>query len=137
VQGWTTSGGALASVATSTDTAFAGQRSLKLNWNGAASTQRARVASPATSAGATVTFHVFLPASSAISSVQPYVLQGAGGNWLWTGTWRATSSLMAGRWNTISVQVPANAATPLAELGVELTTNATWSGGAYVDAVGW
>jgi len=39
-------------------------------------------------------------------------------------------------WNTLAVTVPANAA-PLAELGVEVTTNASWSGTIFIDSVGW
>jgi len=33
--------------------------------------------------------------------------------------------------------VPANAVTPLAQLGVEFATNASWTGAAYVDAISW
>jgi hypothetical protein len=72
-----------------------------------------------------------------IVSIQPYVLQGASGGWTWTGSWQAGSSLTGGQWNTITVQVPANAAVPLAELGVEIATNAAFNGAAYVDAVSW
>ena len=136
-QGWSSSGGMLTSVTSSGDRAFAGVRSLKLGINGAASSQRARVATPSAGRSATVTFHVYLPAGSAISAVQPYVLQGASGNWRWTGTWRSTGSLSANQWNTLTVQVPSDAATPLAELGVEITTNASWTGAAYVDTVNW
>ncbi len=32
---------------------------------------------------------------------------------------------------------PSSAVPPLAQLGVEFTTNATWSGAAYIDAVNW
>jgi len=35
------------------------------------------------------------------------------------------------------VQVPGQAATPLAELGVEFATGASWSGAVYVDSIGW
>lgn len=136
-QGWGTSGGILSSVASSADRSFAGDSSLKLNVSGAAGSARARVTNPPTPAGATVTFRIFLPAGTAVSAVQPYVLQGAAGSWRWTGAWRAASSLTAGAWNTISLQVPSNAAVPLAELGVEITTQASWSGALYVDAVNW
>lgn len=61
----------------------------------------------------------------------------SGGGWTWTGNWKATSSLSAGQWNTITVQVPNNAVTPFAQLGVEFATNASWTGAAYVDAVSW
>lgn len=136
-QSWTTTGGMITSVASSSDRAFAGSKSLKVSISGAAGTQRTRVSGPTTPAGATVTFHIWLPSGSAISSIQPYVLQGAGGGWTWTGNWQATSALLGGQWNTITVKVPTNAVTPLAELGVEFTTNATWTGSAYVDAVSW
>ena len=95
------------------------------------------MSAPTAPAGANVVFHVYLRAGTAVSSIQPYVLQGAAGGWRWTGAWRSASSLTAGSWNTISVQVPSNAATPLAELGVEVSTSATWTGALYVDAVTW
>jgi hypothetical protein len=129
--------GLLTSVASSADRAFAGTRSLKLNISGGAGTQRARVSAPAAPKGANVVFRVFLPAGTAVSSIQPYVLQGSAGGWRWTGAWRSASSLTTNAWNTITVQVPSNAATPLAELGVEISTQATWTGALYVDAVTW
>ncbi|HEV8550753.1 MAG TPA: hypothetical protein VGQ57_17025, partial [Polyangiaceae bacterium] len=135
-QGWTTSGGMITGVASSTTRAFAGTHSLAATFNGSAGTRLVRVSSPAAPAGATVSYHVWFPSGSRITSIQPYVLQGASGNWSWTGNWKATSSLTANGWNTISVTVPSNAAA-LAELGVEFTTDATWSGTAYVDAVTW
>jgi len=136
VQGWTTSGGMITGVASSTTRAFAGTHSLVATFNGAAGTKLVHVSSPGTPAGKTVTFHVWIPSGSHISSVQPYVLQGASGNWAWTGNWKATSSLTTNGWNTITVTVPTNAKA-LAELGVEFSTDATWSGSAYVDAVNW
>jgi hypothetical protein len=136
-QAWATTGGMLTAVASSTDRAFAGARSLKVSVSGAAGSQRVRVTSPATPAGASVTFRVYVPSGSALASVQPYVLQGAAGGWAWTGSWRAASSLTANQWNAITVQVPSNAAVPLAELGVELTTQASWTGAVYIDAVAW
>jgi hypothetical protein len=136
-QSWSTSGGMLTGVASSTDRAFAGTSSLKVSFNGAAGAQQARVSAPAAPAGAIVTFHVWLPAGSAVSGVQPYVLQGAGGGWTWTGNWQPTTSLATGQWNTIKVTVPSAAVMPLAELGVQFTTTATWTGTAYVDSVGW
>lgn len=136
-QSWSSSGGAIVSVASSTARAYAGSRSLAVNFNGSAGVSLVRVSAPAAPRGATVTFRVWLPSGSRISSIQPYVLQGASGGWAWTGAWRATSSLTTNAWNTITVTVPSNAATPLHELGVEFTTNGTWSGTAYIDAVTW
>src|SRR5258706_12801863 len=88
-------------------------------------------------AGKTITFHVYCPAGNAVSAVQPYALQGAAGGWGWTGSWKAMSSLKAGAWNAISLTLPSNAASPLAQLGVQCTTSAAWSGTCYVDSVAW
>ena len=69
-----------------------------------------------------MTFHIWLPSGSKISSVQPYVQQGAAGNWTWTGNWQPISfsaSLTVGAWNTLTVTVPSNAITPLSQLGVQ------------------
>ena len=127
----------ITAVASSTDRAYSGVGSLKVSFSGAAGAQRAYVASPSAPAGATITFRIYIPSGSAITSIQPYVLQGSGGGWAWTGAWTASSSLLTNQWNTITVRVPTNAVTPLAELGVEFTTNATWTGSTYIDAVTW
>jgi hypothetical protein len=85
-------------------------------------------------AGATITFRVWVPAGSKLTAIQPYVLQGAAGGWAWTGAWRAVSSLQTGAWNTLTVQVPANAAA-VAELGVVFTTSGGATFSAYIDSV--
>jgi hypothetical protein len=136
-QGFTTGGAPLAGAAGSTDRAFAGASSLKVTFGGASGSGLLSVHAPPVPAGATVTFHVWFPAGSPIAAVQPFVLQGAGGGWAWTGNWQAVGSLQAAQWNTIRVTVPANAVTPLDSLGVQFTTNATWSGAAYVDSIAW
>jgi hypothetical protein len=133
-QGWLSGGSPVSSVARSTDRAFAGTGSLKVTLGTAAGDGFAKVLNPAVVAGATVTFHVWVPAGSKLSAIQPYVLQGAGGGWAWSGTWRAASSLQLGAWNTLTLQVPANAAA-LAELGVVFTTSGGTGFSAYVDSV--
>ncbi len=95
------------------------------------------VDAPSTPAGRTVTFRVWFPSGSGLSSIQPFVQQGSAGSWAWTGTWRATSSLTVNAWNTITVTVPSNAVTPLLKLGVEFATSTAWSGTAYVDSIAW
>ena len=135
-QSWTSSGSPITGVASSTAKASAGAASLAVSFNGAAGQQQAFVLSPVVPAGKTVTFHVWIPSGSAVSAVQPYVLQGASGGWTWTGNWQAVSSLTPGAWNTLTVTVPANAQ-PLYSLGVQFTTNATWTGTCYVDSVSW
>jgi len=137
-QGWLSSGGMITGVATSAVEVYAGAQSLAVTFNGSKSdSQEAYVSSPTTPAGKTVTFHVWIPTGSAISAVQPYVQQGSGGGWLWTGNYQAIGSLIAGAWNTITVVVPANAVTPLYQLGVQFFTSAAWSGTCYIDSVGW
>ncbi len=84
-----------------------------------------------------MTFHVWIPSGAAVSAIQPYVLQDATGNWTWTGNWQAIGSLHTGAWNTLTVTVPSNAVIPLAQLGVAITTDATWTGTLYIDSVSW
>jgi len=136
-QSWLASGAGVSSVARSTDRAFAGAASLKVVLGSAASDGYAKIANPAVPAGATVTFHIWIPAGAGLSAVQPYVLQGEAGGWAWTGNWRSASSLQAGSWNTLTVAVPANAAA-LAELGVLFTlSGASGGAAAYVDSVSY
>jgi len=131
-QGFTNAGSATA-LASSADRAFAGSNSLKVSLSGSGKGS-AVLASPPIPAGALITFHVWLPTGTAISSVQPYVLQGASGGWAWTGNWQAASSLKAGSWNTLTLTVPSNAAA-LAQLGVEFGLNGTATTTAYVDSI--
>jgi hypothetical protein len=135
-QAWTRSGSSITSVAGSTDRAYAGASSLKVNFGTTAGDGFAKVTNPPVSAGATVTFRIWIPSGSAVSAVQPYVLQGAAGNWAWTGTYRSIGQLSAGNWNTLTVQVPAGAAA-LAELGVVFTRPAGSASAAYVDSVAY
>jgi hypothetical protein len=87
-------------------------------------------------AGARVTFHVWWPAGAPISAIQPYVQQNAAGNWAWTGNWQSTANLKPGNWNTLTVQVPSNAA-PLSGLGVVFTKTGTAATTAYIDSVSY
>lgn len=135
VQGWAATSG---SASRSTTQVFAGKGALSVHLSSSSAfTQTVSVASPATPAGATVSFHVWVPSGANVSSIQPYVMQGAGGGWAWTGQWVAASQLELGAWNTITVKVPANAATPLYQLGVQFTTSGSSSAIAYVDSVSW
>lgn len=133
-QSWLGTGSAIASVARSTDRAFAGVGSLKVAFGSTAGDGYAKVLNPAVPAGRLVTFRIWVPSGSTLSAVQPYVLQGAAGGWAWTGNWRAASSLQAGSWNALSVQVPSSAAA-LAELGVIFTLSGASGSAAYIDSV--
>lgn len=131
-QGWTGSA-PVVGVSRSTSQKFAGASSLAVRINGSGSAL-VSVANPAAKASQTVTFRVYLPAGAAISSIQPYVLQGASGGWRWTGNWQPISALKTGAWNTLTVQVPADAAL-LSSLGVQFTTNGIFNGTVYIDSV--
>jgi hypothetical protein len=135
-QSWLKTGNAVASVSRSTERAFAGTASLKVAFGASSGDGYAKVSNPPVPAGRTVTYRIWIPAGSTLTGVQPYVLQGAGGGWAWTGTWRAASTLQAGNWNTLSVQVPVNAAA-LAELGVVFTLSAGSTSAAYVDSISY
>ncbi len=135
VQGWTATGGLIRSIASSTDQAFDGARSLRISLNGSG-TERVRVSAPAVPAGARVTFQLYVPAGVSLVSVQPYGLQGAAGGWTWTGSWTSGAELRAG-WNTLSFTVPAEATTPLYEIGLEISANRIRSRSIYLDAVDW
>jgi len=134
-QGWAISGAPLTGAASSTARAFAGTHALAVSVGGNGTAQVA-ASSPLPGPGKVVTFHVWIPSGSGLASLQPFVLQGASGNWTWTGTWRAASSLTANAWNTIQVTVPANAA-PLFQLGVQVATSTSWTGTVYVDTISW
>ncbi|MEZ0325952.1 MAG: glycoside hydrolase family 44 protein [Fimbriimonas sp.] len=136
-QGWAVGGAPLASLASSTTQKHTGSYSLRVTFGGASGANQAYVANPATPAGATVTFRVWIPSGSPITAIQPYVQQGAGGGWLWTGSYRSISQLTTNAWNTITVTVPSNAVTPLYQLGVQFTTSSTWTGSCYIDAISW
>jgi Mannanase, galactose-binding domain-like len=133
-QGWVAAGTGV-TVASSTDRAFSGTHSLKVSFSNASSGY-AKLASPPTPAGATVTFRVWIPSGTVVASIQPYVLQGANGGWAWTGNWQPLANLHAGAWYTTTVQVPANASA-LAELGVQFSLNGSQTGALYVDSVNW
>ena len=47
----------------------------------------------------------FVPASSAIDWIQPFVLQDASGDWRWSGQWFAASALQRDAWNDLAVPI--------------------------------
>ncbi|WP_224366442.1 hypothetical protein [Hyalangium versicolor] len=137
-QGWTSWGPLIQGLSSSTTRAFQGSRSLEVKVAGTPKGM-SKVSVPGASvpAGRTVSFRVWFPSGSRISALQPFVLQGAAGGWKWNGSWIATSSLKPGTWNTITLQIPAGAVSPFQELGLEIFTDAQWTGPLYVDSVSW
>jgi hypothetical protein len=137
LQGWAAGSTPIAGVTISTAQHFAGKQSLAVNFNGtAAGTSSVSVDSTGVNldvtAGATITFHVWIPSGSMITTLQPYLEDY---NYAWTSSWYG--SLTANAWNTITVTVPSTAVTPLQQLGIEFTTSAAWSGACYIDSVAW
>ena len=75
-----------------------------------------------------------LPSGAKISAVQAYVQQGQSGSWRWTGNFQPIANLRMGAGNSLSVRVPSDAQ-PLRELGVQVSTNGTYTGTIFVDNV--
>ena len=132
-QRWAAGGSPIAGIATSTAQHFAGNQSLAVNFNGsAAGTSSASVGNVAIAAGTTITFHVWIPNGSKITTLQPYLQDY---NWAWTNGWYG--NLTANAWNTITLTVPPTAVTPLQQVGIQFTTSGAWSGTCYLDSVAW
>ncbi len=132
-QGWAASGNEIAGVATSTTKHYAGNQSLAVNFNGTAGgTSTVSLDSAVVPVGATVTFHVWIPAGHAISTVEPWMQDK---DWNWTQTWYG--SFTANAWNTFTLTVPSTATTPFNAFGLRFTTSAGWTGTCYIDSISW
>jgi hypothetical protein len=130
---WTPSGDQISGVATSTAQHFAGRQSMAVNFNGTSGgTSSVDASYIALRPGTTVTFHVWIPAGSKITTIEPYATDY---NWGWTSN--PTGSFTAGAWNTVTLTVPSTAITPLNRLGLRFTTSAAWTGTVYVDSIDW
>jgi len=134
-QSWASSGGPITGISSATTQAFAGTHSLAVSFNSTtASAPLVYVSAPSTAAGKVVTFHVWIPSGSAITSMQVYV---QAGNRTWTTNWQPIGNLKTNAWNTLAVTVPSNAVTPLGALGVQFGISGAWTGTCYVDSVSW
>ena len=132
-QRWAAGGSPIAGIATSTAQHFAGRQSLAVGFNGpAAGTSSVSVGNVVVTPGTTITFHVWIPNGSKVTTLQPYLQDY---NWAWTSGYYG--SLTANAWNTITLTVPPTAVTPLQNLGIEFTTGSAWSGICYIDSVTW
>lgn len=137
-QAWTHSGsGLIGSISASTARASSGSSSLAIALTGGTGTRSVSVSDGALpTAGKTVSLRLWIPSGSKISWVQPYVKEGAAGNWRWTATTTTASQLTPGAWNTLTVTVPPDAAA-VASIGVQIGVSSSWTGTAYLDAVTW
>ena len=100
--------------------------------------QRRRSSSPATPAGQGRDVpHLGAGGQRLISSLQPFVLQGASGNWAWTGNWRAIVVADGQRLEHDHGDRAGERRARCSQLGVEVATGSSWTGTIYVDSVSW
>ncbi|MGP8055188.1 MAG: cellulase family glycosylhydrolase [Limisphaerales bacterium] len=133
-QGWAGGGGIISGVATSTAQHYAGKQSLAVNINSTnANSSAVNLGNVSVLPGQTITFHVWIPSGSKITSLQPYIQDN---NWTWTwGDYNG--SLTGNAWNTVTVTVPANAVSPFHYLNLQFNASAAWTGTCYIDSVSW
>jgi hypothetical protein len=136
-QYWSASGSQISGVATSTAKHYAGNQSLAVNINcTAAGTPSVSVnnmgGNLGVPAGSNITLRVWIPSGYKLNALQPYVVDNSGN---WATSWYG--SLTANAWNTITMMVPANATTPLQQLGIQFFINAGWTNTCYIDSVSW
>lgn len=139
LQGWAmaTGGGAWTSIARSTAVSFAGVASLAGSVSAQSGTMyilEVAPPTPAIPAGAIVTFHVRVPATAMLTSIQAYVMET--GTFRFTGTQVAGADLARNAWVKIDVHVPADAASIL-RAGVQFESSGAWSDTVYLDAIDW
>jgi hypothetical protein len=135
-QGWTTSGGMISDVTTSSAEAFAGLSALEVDFDGTGADIQDAYVNPSSSptAGQTISFEVWIPADSTIDWIQPFALDSV---WNWYGDWQLVSNLVGNAWNSFTITIPTTATMPLNFLGVQFDTTGAWSGKCYVDSIGW
>jgi|GEM_PF-682760 len=132
-QRWSSSGDQITGVATSTAQHFVGRQSLAVTFSGtAAGTSSVILNNVPATPGTTITFRVWIPSGSQITSIQPYLQDY---NWNWSSSFYG--SLTANAWNTITLTVPGTDLAPLQLLGLQFTTSAAWSGTCYIDSIAW
>jgi hypothetical protein len=137
-QGWGMAAGGdpFSSVGRSTAQHFSGSASLAATLSAASGkTYILEVTPPvpAIAAGATVTFHVYVPSVALLSAVQPYVLNDV---FKFIGANTASGSLKRDGWTTIVLSVPATE-TNVTRLGVQFASSGAWTGTLYVDSIDW
>ncbi len=132
-QNWSGGGGVVSSVATSATQKYSGNQSLAVNFNVTTNgTGSPSVGNVAVTPGTTITFRVWIPSGSTITTLQPYLMDN---NWAWSSSWYG--SFTPNAWNTLTLTVPANAASPLNVLGIQIMTSGAWIGTCYIDSVSW
>jgi hypothetical protein len=93
-------------------------------------------------AGATITYHVWIPTGSPLEGVQPYVLYWGPSDRdfpsAWGGDVILADTLPHGQWISLKVKVPNDVVAPgVAEVGIEWRTVGAQILKVYVDGVSW
>lgn len=129
---WDGQEGAVVSTSNSTDRAYVGFSSLRVDLDGSTEGRVWTVPTASLAAGTTVTYRVYIPSGAPIAAVQPYV---ADANDNWGHTYNA--NLPQDGWMTLTATVPADAALPVSELGVKFYLSTPYTGPVYLDAIQW
>jgi hypothetical protein len=129
--------GMFTNVTTNTNNVFAGLRSLRGSFTAPAAATPWELAvtppMPAIPAGATVTFHYFVPTGAQIDWVQPFVSDSTPGSFV--GNFLTNPPM--GTWQTITVVVPGNANLPITSLGFQFHTTGAFTGSVFLDSINW
>ncbi len=130
------------SVTRSTEQAQHGVGSLKVSFDGTASSSEndpygaARVLNPALHGNETITFHVWFDAAHAPNGFGIYAH--AGESWTWTNiAYVNASSLTPNAWNAVSGVVPVKDVYKSVVLKVDTGSVRTFTGDIYIDSVSW
>ncbi|HTE42065.1 MAG TPA: hypothetical protein VK629_14665, partial [Steroidobacteraceae bacterium] len=132
-QGWESNGEPIVTLTKSSEQHFAGDSSLSVAFN-AAGFASVEVADTGVLPGQKITLHLYLPAASGIEWIQTFAKGGSDGAWEWHGNWIPVEGLELGAWNTVTVEIPADAQ-PLYGLGLELYAPQPNAGTVYLDSV--
>ncbi|HSU55488.1 MAG TPA: cellulase family glycosylhydrolase, partial [Candidatus Dormibacteraeota bacterium] len=132
-QRWYAGGSPITGIATSTAQRYAGNQSLAVNFNSAASgASSVSVGNVAVLPGMTITFHVWIPSGHKLSSIQAYMQDH---NWGWSSSFYG--SFTPNAWNTLVLTVPQTAVSPFQNLGLQFATGDGWTNTCYIDSVSW
>lgn len=121
-----------ASVAKDTSKAFAGAASMKVTYE---TGKKFKVLSnPKDFApGQKVTFRVFVPSDTNISSVQPFYQDKA---WGWKDKWvDQESGMKKNQWFECNIEIPADIQTPINAVGMQINTKTETGGTFWIDSV--
>jgi len=137
-EGWSFDGPMVSGLEVSSEQAFEGSGALAARLTQAPGKTRVLRKNPVIAPGTPyVLFRLYLPEGHGFTEIQPYVQQGPGSGYAWLTSWHDATTLETGNWHTLFVRIPANAALPITEIGVELSGAPGKATTFYLDSVGW